>query len=74
MDGSHPDLGLIPFNEKNLTWCSSGMKFTNVKKNCSLVFYPGKRFAREILRLDMTKFKRLFKSQEDINSSMKKFK
>ena len=27
VDGSHPDLGLIPFNEKNLTWCSGGMKF-----------------------------------------------
>ena len=51
------------------------MKFNlHVKKNCALVFYPGKRFARETLGLDMNKFKRLFKSQEDIDSSIKKFK
>ena len=32
VDGSHQLRGLLPFNEKNLTWCSSGFTFVSVKK------------------------------------------
>ena len=73
VDGFHPDLGLIPFNENKLTWCSGGMKFTSVKKHCASAFYPSQRFATKTLVLDKNYFQTLFKSQGKINTFVEQF-
>ena len=46
VDGSHPSLGLIPFNKANLTWCCTGIPFASFKPGGAFTFRPGRRFAK----------------------------
>ena len=70
---SHSDHELIPFSEENLALCSEGQKFINVKKECSLFFFPSKKFAKKTLKMTNQDFKTLYKSPDDILGFMKQF-